>query len=82
MFEPLPDLYLLCEQRYSDFLREADQARLARLATAQQSTLVSCWLAKLGDLFISLGNSLKRRDQHEAPYMYTPLFQIGRKGEL
>ena len=82
MFEPLVDLYLLHEQHYSDLLREAEEARLAQLVTARQSTLVSRWPAKLGDLFISLGNRLKRRDQRERPYVYTSLFQMDRKGEL
>jgi hypothetical protein len=68
MFDPLSDLYLLRDQRYSNLLRKAEEARLARLVTGHQSTLVSRWLAKLGDVFISLGTRLKRRDQHEAPF--------------
>lgn len=82
MFEPLPGLYRLGQQRYADYLREAEETRLAKLATAHQGTFAGRLLAKLGDFFISFGNSLKRRDQHEVLHSYTPFLRVGRKGEL
>jgi hypothetical protein len=71
-------------QRQSDFLKEAADARLAKLATAHQSTLTTRLLSRIGDILISSGVGLKERCKRDMAYMYVEMqaLQAGRRLEL
>jgi hypothetical protein len=65
--------------RYNDLAREADAARLARLATVPQSKWSTRVAAGLGDWLISSGLSLKQRAitaRQNVPAYSAPPFMI------
>ena len=68
--------------RHAELLREAEEARLARLATAHQSTLSTRIISGLGDWLISSGLSLKQRCRNGESQVYVLFSQAGQRVEL
>jgi hypothetical protein len=69
-------------QRYLDLLKEAQDARQARQATAHQNTVVKRFLTYVGDILISSGYRLKQRYEPECDHTDTPVFQVEAKGAI
>src|SRR5690348_15728552 len=63
--------------RYEDLLKEAEEARLAKLATSHQSTFSSRIFSGVGDLLISSGLSLKERCRNSESQVAVLFSQAG-----
>ena len=83
MMDLTPDYDMIkVATRHQELLKEAEEARLARLATAHQSTLSTRIISGLGDWLISSGLSLKQHCRNGESQVYVLFSQAGQRVEL